>query len=147
MEKIAPPLPPMEREVRWASHAIFFLALGLGDYLHLGTPGTCSRRLQALGVSGWSVQSKGLVHWRQSILISCMPLARMDRHTRNAHGPHHHHHRKKKQEEEEKEREMKEKEAQQVKQEQLLARQRAATRELDTLGPVRAPLGPGERQG
>ena len=38
-------LPP--KEVRWASLAIFFLALGLGDYLHLGTPGTCSRRLQA----------------------------------------------------------------------------------------------------
>ena len=35
--------------MRRASLAIFFLALGLGDYLHLGTPGTCSRRLQALG--------------------------------------------------------------------------------------------------
>ena len=54
---------------------------------------------------------------------------------------------KKKKEEEEKEE--KPKEAQQVKQEQILARQRAATRELDTQekGPVRAPLGPGERQG
>ena len=40
---------------------------------------------------------------------------------------------KKNQEEEEKEREMKEKEAQLVKQEELLARERAATRELDTL--------------
>ena len=34
-------------EVRWASLAIFFLALELGNYLHLGTLGTCSRRLQA----------------------------------------------------------------------------------------------------
>ena len=61
------PLPPKEREVRWASLAIFFLALGLDDDLHLGTPGICFRRLQALGVSGWSVQPKGLVQWRQSI--------------------------------------------------------------------------------
>ena len=49
------PLPPKERGVRWASLAIFFLALGLGDYLHLGTSGTCSRpELQAWGVFGWS---------------------------------------------------------------------------------------------
>ena len=38
------PLPPKERGVRWASLAIFVLALELGDYLHLGTRGTCSRR-------------------------------------------------------------------------------------------------------
>ena len=25
----------------------FFLAMGLGDFLHLGTPGTCTRRQQA----------------------------------------------------------------------------------------------------
>ena len=36
-------LPPKERGVRWASLAIFFLALGWGDILHLGTPGTCTR--------------------------------------------------------------------------------------------------------
>ena len=53
---------------------------------------------------------------------------------------------KKKQEEEEKERELKEKEAQKVKLEALEARQRAVTREL-TLGPVRASLGSGRRQG
>ena len=31
METIAPPLPPKEWGVRWASLAIFFLALGLGE--------------------------------------------------------------------------------------------------------------------
>ena len=36
MEKIAPPLPPKERGVRWASLAIFFLALGLGDFFAPG---------------------------------------------------------------------------------------------------------------
>ena len=34
-------LPPKEWGVRWASLAIFFLALGLGDFLHLGPPATC----------------------------------------------------------------------------------------------------------
>ena len=43
----APPLPPMEWGVRSASLAIFFLDLGLGEVLHLETPGTCTRRLQA----------------------------------------------------------------------------------------------------
>ena len=38
------PFPPKERRVRSASLAIFFLDLGLGEVLHLGTPGTCSRR-------------------------------------------------------------------------------------------------------
>ena len=32
MEKIALPLPPKEWEVRWASLAIFFLDLGLGEF-------------------------------------------------------------------------------------------------------------------
>ena len=46
------PLPPKEREVRWACLAIFFLALGLGDCLHWG-PG--------VGIlPGWSVQPKGV---------------------------------------------------------------------------------------
>ena len=40
-------LPPKEWGVRWASLVIFFLALGLGDFLHLGTPGTCLRRERA----------------------------------------------------------------------------------------------------
>ena len=43
-------LLPKERGVRWASLAIFFLALGLGDVLHIRTPGTCLRREQAQGV-------------------------------------------------------------------------------------------------
>ena len=46
MEKIAPPLPPKERGVRWANLAIFFLALGLGEVC-TGTPGTCLQREQA----------------------------------------------------------------------------------------------------
>ena len=41
------PLSSKEWGVRWASLAIFFLALGLGDFLHLRTPGTCLRREQA----------------------------------------------------------------------------------------------------
>ena len=40
-------VPPKEWGVRWACLAIFFLALVLGEVLHLGTPGTCSRRQQA----------------------------------------------------------------------------------------------------
>ena len=44
MEKIAPPLPPKERGVRWACLAIFFLALGLGDF----APG-----------DAWNVPSEG----------------------------------------------------------------------------------------
>ena len=40
------PLPPKEWEVRWASLAIFFLALGWLRFAP-GTPGTCHRREQA----------------------------------------------------------------------------------------------------
>ena len=40
-------LPPKEWGVRSASLAIFFLDVGLAEVLHLGTPGTCSRRPQA----------------------------------------------------------------------------------------------------
>ena len=47
MEKIAPPLPPKEWGERWACLAIFFLALGLGEFFSLGKPGTCLRREQA----------------------------------------------------------------------------------------------------
>ena len=57
------PLPPKEWGVRWASLAIVFLALGLGDFLHSGTPGTCLRTEQAEGFSGWTVQPKWLVRW------------------------------------------------------------------------------------
>ena len=62
------PLPPKEREVRWACLAIFFLALRLGDDFF------CTRgRLEpAFGgnrhrgfCSGWSVQPKGSVRWHQ----------------------------------------------------------------------------------
>ena len=61
--------------MRWASLAIFFPALGLGDYLHWRrlepALGGCRRR----GFLAWSDQPKGLVHWRQSILISRLTLA------------------------------------------------------------------------
>ena len=36
--------------------------------------------------------SRGVSALALTILISCMLLARMDRHTRDAHGPHHNHH-------------------------------------------------------
>ena len=62
------PLPPMEREVRWASLAIFFLALGLGEVC---TGDAWNVLLEARG-SGWSAQPKGPVHRHWSILFSCM---------------------------------------------------------------------------
>ena len=64
------PLPPKEWGVRWAYLAIFFLDLGLGevctgDAWNLPSEGT------GVGFSGWSVQPKGLAHWRRSILTGC----------------------------------------------------------------------------
>ena len=41
--------------MRSASLAIFFLDLGLGEVLHLGTPGTCTRK--ATGVGGYRLDS------------------------------------------------------------------------------------------
>ena len=67
MEKIAPPLPPKEWGVRSASLAIFFLDLGLGEVLH-GDAWNLLSEASGVGVSGWSVQPKGLVHWRRSVL-------------------------------------------------------------------------------
>ena len=57
------PLPPKEREVRWACLAIFFLDLGLGEVC---TGDAWNLLSDATGVgffSGWSVQPKGSVHW------------------------------------------------------------------------------------
>ena len=60
--------------VRWASLAIFLLALGLnevctGDAWNLPSEGT-----GVVFFSGWSVQQKGLVQWRQPAFHSaaCM---------------------------------------------------------------------------
>ena len=60
------PLPPKEWEVRWASLAIFFLALGLGEVC---TGYAWNLPSEGTGVvdSGWSVQPKGSVHWHQPV--------------------------------------------------------------------------------
>ena len=79
-KKIAPFLR-REWGVRWACLAIFFLALGLGEVLHLGTPGTCLRREQRRVFSDWSDQPKGLVYaltWTDTFSL--------------LHRLHHHHH-------------------------------------------------------
>ena len=69
-------LPPKEWGVRWACLAIFFLDLGWVRFA-LEMPGTCSRTQQAWGVSGWTVQPKGPVHWHWhwSVLIGCIVRA------------------------------------------------------------------------
>ena len=54
MEKIAPPLPPKEWGVRRASLAIFFLALGLGDFA-LGD--AWNLLPEATGVGGFRLDS------------------------------------------------------------------------------------------
>ena len=64
-----------------------FPRLGVGDILHPGTPGTCSRRHQAWWGSSRRDQCTGtgpfkLVAW----------CTRMDRHACATHCPHHHHH-------------------------------------------------------
>ena len=61
-KRLRPPSSEGVGRVRWASLAIFFLDSGLGDFLHLGTPGTCRRFF-----SGWSVQPMGLVRWHQPV--------------------------------------------------------------------------------
>ena len=69
------PFPPKEWRVRSASHAIFFLDLGLGDVFFFFC--TWGRLEPAFGGNrrregtGWTVQSKGLAHWRRSVLIIC----------------------------------------------------------------------------
>ena len=56
------PLPPKERGLRWASLAIFFLALGWVIFCTWGRlePAFGGNRRRG---SGWSVQPKGSVHW------------------------------------------------------------------------------------
>ena len=56
------PLPPKEKGERWACLAIFFLALGLGDFA-LGNAWNLLSEATGVGVSGWSVQPKRLAHW------------------------------------------------------------------------------------
>ena len=95
MEKIAPPpLPPKEWGVRWANLAIFFLDLGLGEVCS-GDAWNLLSKATSIGVSAWSVQPKGPVHWCLSVLISCISRARMDRHACIATRPHHNHHNQK----------------------------------------------------
>ena len=71
MEKIAPPPLPLpflrRRGVSWACLAIFFLALGLGEVCS-GDAWNQPSEGTGVGGSGWSVQLKGLTHWRRSIL-------------------------------------------------------------------------------
>ena len=56
------PLPPKEWGVRWACLAIFFFALGLGNFCTWGRlePAFGGNRRRGFG---WSVQPKGSVHW------------------------------------------------------------------------------------
>ena len=58
--------------MRWASLAIFFLDLGLGEVLLWGRlePAFGGNRLNVF--SGWTVQPKGSVHWHWSDLIRCI---------------------------------------------------------------------------
>ena len=79
MEKIAPPFLRRSGGVRWASLAIFFLALGLGDFLHLGTPGTCLRSEQAYGFFRLVSPAEGAGALALAHLISCMLLVHMIR--------------------------------------------------------------------
>ena len=62
MEKIAPPFLRRRGGERWACLAIFFLALGLGDFA-LGDAWNLLSEATGVGGSGWSVQPKGSVHW------------------------------------------------------------------------------------
>ena len=50
---------------------IFFSAWGWVRFVQ-GTRGTCLRSEQAWWGAGWSVQAKGLAHWRLSVFISCV---------------------------------------------------------------------------
>ena len=56
------PLPPKERGERWACLAIFFLALGLGDFA-LGNAWNLLSEATGVGGSGWTVQPKRLAQW------------------------------------------------------------------------------------
>ena len=56
------PLPPKEKGERWACLAIFFLALGLGDFA-LGNAWNLLSEGSGVGGSGWTVQLKRLAQW------------------------------------------------------------------------------------
>ena len=56
------PLPPKEKGERWACLAIFFLALGLGDFA-LGNAWNLLSEATGVGGSGWTVQPKRLAQW------------------------------------------------------------------------------------
>ena len=66
MEKIAPPFL-RRRGGRGGRASQSFSSPWGWVILHLGTPGTCTRRLQAWLGTGWTVQPKGPAHWRRSI--------------------------------------------------------------------------------
>ena len=55
-------LPPKEKGERWACLAIFFLALGLGDFA-LGNAWNLLSEATGVGGSSWTVQPKRLAHW------------------------------------------------------------------------------------
>ena len=83
------PLPPKEREVRWACLAIFFLALGLDDYLHW------ERLEPAFGGNKRSVFPAGQSSRRGQctgtgpLKLIARALACMNRHACFSHRPHH----------------------------------------------------------
>ena len=52
------PLPPKEKGERWACLAIFFLALGLGDFA-LGNAWNLLSEATGVGGSGWTVSRRG----------------------------------------------------------------------------------------
>ena len=58
------PLAPLDQGERRAGLSTFFLALGLVESRRRGCVEPASRGYRH-GVSGWSVQPKGLVHWHQ----------------------------------------------------------------------------------
>ena len=56
------PLPPKEKGERLAYLAIFFLALGLGDFA-LGNAWNLLPEATGVVGAGWTVQPKRLAHW------------------------------------------------------------------------------------
>ena len=56
------PLLPKEKGERWAYLAIFFLALGLGDFA-LGNAWNLLPEATGVVGAGWTVQPKRLAHW------------------------------------------------------------------------------------
>ena len=90
-KRLRPPLPPKEWEVRWASLAIFFLALGLGEFCtvyawNLLSEGTGVGLFPA-GQSSQRGQCTGTDPFKLVARCTCM-----DRHACVTHSPYHHHH-------------------------------------------------------